>query len=349
MICLVLGVIILTYSKDFLLPIIIAGLLSLLLYPLYKKLTYFKIPAILSVIITMLIVIILISSVAFIISTQIKTLVADIGNQSGRINDKLNLLQQYLAFNLNIDTATMSNYINDVKEKLLGLAGSIASGALSTTTNFFSTVIFILIFIFCFLLYNRSFSDFAFFLLGSEHHEEASGLISKIQKLVRSYLTGLFTVILIIGTCNSMGLLIIGVKHALFFSFFAAMLTIIPYIGIFIGATLPIVYILLTMDSAWSALGVLCVMMTVQFLESNFITPRVVGSKVSINPFVAIVVLFIGGELWGLAGMALSIPLTAILKLILDMRPGTKALGYFLGSEFTDDKKDPFKLLGKKE
>jgi predicted PurR-regulated permease PerM len=185
--------------------------------------------------------------------------------------------------------------------------------------------------------------------MGNERHDEATSIISHIQKLVQHYLLGLLTVILIIGTCNTIGLVIIGVDHALFFAFFAAMLTVIPYIGIFIGASLPVAYVLLTRDSAWPAIGVLGVFLTVQFLESNFITPKIVGSRVSVNPFVAIVALLIGAEIWGIPGMLLSIPLTAILKLLLDLRPGTKALGYFLGSEFTDKKNDPFKFFGKQD
>ena len=69
----------------------------------------------------------------------------------------------------------------------------------------------------------------------------------------------------------------------------------------------------------------------------------------SVNPFVAIVALIIGGELWGLIGMALSIPLTAILKLLLDSQPNTQAFGYFLGSEFTHTKTVPAKVETKAE
>ena len=328
---------------------VMAALLSLLLYPVYKKLIDWKMPSILSVVITMLLVVILIITATVIISSEIKTVVADIGGQSSKINEKFVLLQNYISSHFNMDAATIDNYISQAKDKLLGLSGNFASGAISTTTNFMSNLALIIIYIFCFLLYNRSFRDFAFALMGTEKHEEATSLINHVQRLVQNYLLGLGTVILIIGTLNSIGLLIVGVDHAIFFAFFAAMLTIIPYIGISIGALLPITYCLLTRDTVWPAVGVVGVLMTVQFLESNFITPKVVGSKVSVNPFVAIVALLIGGELWGLPGMALSIPLTAILKLLFDSRPQTKAFGYFLGSEFTDDKTSPFKLFGVKE
>ena len=86
------------------------------------------------------------------------------------------------------------------------------------------------------------------------------------------------------------------------------MLTIIPYVGISIGASLPAILALLTKDSAWYAVGVIGVHAIVQFLESNFITPKITGSKISINALAAIIALLIGGKIWGIAGMILAVP-----------------------------------------
>ncbi len=345
----VLGVIIITYSKEILLPMILAALLSLLLYPLFRRLTKWKFPTILAVVVSMLVVVIVIVTATFIISKEITQVVNDVSSVSGKINEKIASLQNQITTHFNIDSATLTNWLNMLRDKLISISGNVASGALSTTTGFMSTFILVIVFVFCFLLYNQSLRDFAFALLQSERRDEASSLINNIQKLVQHYLLGLLTVIFIIGTLNSIGLIIMGVNHALFFAFFAAMLTVIPYIGIFIGASLPVIYCLLTKDSPWSAVGVLAVFLTVQFSESNFITPKIVGSRVSVNPFIAIVVLLVGGAIWGAPGMILSIPLTAILKLMLDTRPNTRAFGYFLGSEFTDSKTDPYKLFSKKE
>jgi predicted PurR-regulated permease PerM len=164
-------------------------------------------------------------------------------------------------------------------------------------------------------------------------------LLKKVQKLSQNYFLGLMSVIGLIGIMNTIGLWAVGLDHAVFFGFFAAMLTVIPYIGIFLGALLPVTFALLTQDSIWITGGVVLVFSVVQILESNFITPKIIGSKVSINPFVAIVALLLGSEIWGAAGMILSIPSTAILKVIFDSMESTKAIGYFLGNELTTKKK----------
>ena len=157
-------------------------------------------------------------------------------------------------------------------------------------------------------------------------------LLDRVQNVTQNYLVGMLTVIGILAVLNTTGLFIVGLEHAVFFGVFAALLAIIPYIGIIIGALPPLVYALLLTDSLLTPVFVIAVFGTVQFLEGNFITPRIVGSKVSINPFVAMVALIIGGELWGISGMILFVPLIGILKVVFDQIEELKPYGYLLGN-----------------
>jgi predicted PurR-regulated permease PerM len=138
-------------------------------------------------------------------------------------------------------------------------------------------------------------------------------------------------VILIVAVLNIVGLLILDIEYAIFFGVLGALLTIIPYVGIFIGSLLPILMSLLTKDSAWYAVGVAGVFFLVQILEGNFITPNVVGAQVSVNPLAAIVGLILGGMLWGAAGMILALPVIAILKVVFDSVESLEPYGYLLG------------------
>ena len=154
--------------------------------------------------------------------------------------------------------------------------------------------------------------------------------------------------ILIIGTLDTIGLLILGIDYAFFFGFFAAFLVLIPYIGISIGSLLPILMALITKDSGWYALGVAGLFGFVQFLEGNFITPYVVGSKVCINSMAAIIALILFGNLWGIAGLILAIPLTAILKVVFDNVEALKPFGYLIG-EVEFPKKEKVKKVIEEE
>src|SRR5690606_28786769 len=145
------------------------------------------------------------------------------------------------------------------------------------------------------------------------------------------YITGLLFVTLIVAALNTTGLLILGIKHAVFFGILSGILTIIPYVGIFIGATLPVVMALITKDSAWYAVGVIGVFSFVQFLEGNFITPKITGSKVSINALAAIIALVLGGKILGVTGMILAVPAIGILKILLSYSRRLKPFVILLG------------------
>src|SRR5690606_15995156 len=86
-----------------------------------------------------------------------------------------------------------------------------------------------------------------------------------------------------------------------------------------------------TKDSAWYAVGVIGWFQVVQFFEGNFITPNVVGGKVSINPLMATISLLLGGLLSGLSGLILALPFTAVLQVILESNPASQPFGFLIG------------------
>jgi predicted PurR-regulated permease PerM len=85
-------------------------------------------------------------------------------------------------------------------------------------------------------------------------------------------------------------------------------------------------------DSAWYPLGILGIFAFVQYLEANVIFPFAVSSRLNVNTLVMLVAIFLGGILWGLAGMILFVPFTGIIKLIADYNPKLKTLSMILGT-----------------
>jgi predicted PurR-regulated permease PerM len=150
-------------------------------------------------------------------------------------------------------------------------------------------------------------------------------IAKEVTEMAQNYISGLILVIAIIAILNTTGLLILGIKYAVFLGILSALLTIIPYIGIVLGSILPILVALLTKDSLLYAAGVIAIFGLVQFLEGNFITPKIIGSKVNVNPLSAIIALIVGGAVWGIAGMILAIPILGIIQIILsnnkDLKP----------------------------
>jgi len=182
------------------------------------------------------------------------------------------------------------------------------------------------------MLYYRSFfKEFLYRLAPRQQHDRLERILGQIQQVMQDYILGLFMVIVIVAFLNTLGLTVIGIRYAVFFGFLAALLTIIPYVGIFIGSLLPILYALVTTDSLFYPVAIAVVFWLVQVLEGNLITPNVVGNKVQLNPFAAILALLVGGAIWGPAGMILFIPFVAMLKVVFDAVDGLQPWGFVLG------------------
>jgi predicted PurR-regulated permease PerM len=146
-----------------------------------------------------------------------------------------------------------------------------------------------------------------------------------------NFIRGMLLVYLIVGILNSIGLAIVGVPNPFLFGFIAAILTFIPYIGIMVSALLPIAISWVTFNSIWYPLAVIVVFGIVQILEAYVIFPFAVGSRLKINTLVIIIMIIIGGILWGTIGMILFIPFTSIVKLIADRTESLKSLSTLLG------------------
>src|SRR5690606_13496370 len=203
------------------------------------------------------------------------------------------------------------DYISENLTSIIDQPFDMISASISASTSFVSNFFLVLLYSFFFLYYKAGIPSFLLQQSSKKYRESAANLLSQIKSITQDYLLGLGTVMLILGILNSVGLMVIGIDYAFFWGFLAAFLAVIPYIGTFIGGFLPFLYALAVTDTQWQPLAVIGLFVLVQTLEGNFITPKVVGDNISINPFTAILGLIIGGSLWGIAGMVLALPLLA--------------------------------------
>ena len=98
-----------------------------------------------------------------------------------------------------------------------------------------------------------------------------------------------------------------------------------------VGSLLPIAIAWITYDSVWYPVGIIALFAFVQYLEANVIFPFAVSSRLNVNTLVMLVAIFVGGILWGLAGMILFVPFIGIAKLIADHNPKWKTISMILG------------------
>ncbi len=306
-------------------------LLSLLLLPLCRRLERWRVPRVGAIFICLILLIAVLVGAIWLVSVQLGNFVSEFPRFEAKMTALLTRAQAMAQNTFGIERAQLINQLKAYSQNLLQNGGSLAAGLFSTTTNFVANATLIPLFVFFILLYRDFFRQFLHKLFPERHHENVNRVLRKINTVVKDYLVGLVLVIGIVAALNTLGLLVLGIDYAPFFGILAAVLLLIPYIGILIGSLLPILYALVTKDSYGYALGVAAVFGVVQVLEGNFITPYVVGSKVSVNPLAAILAFFLAGQLWGISGLILALPATAILKVLFDNINGLEAYGFLLG------------------
>ena len=140
-----------------------------------------------------------------------------------------------------------------------------------------------------------------------------------------------------VAVLNAAGLLLLGINYAILLGIIGALLNVIPYIGGIVAVAL-IMAVALVTKSGLYAVYALAVILFIQFIDNNYIIPKIIGSKVKLNSLICLVAVLLGDALWGIPGMFLSIPLTAIVKLIFDRIESLKPWGYLFGDTMPETK-----------
>ncbi|MFW5707016.1 MAG: AI-2E family transporter [Bacteroidota bacterium] len=336
---LVLVVFIMREAKSILVPLLVSGLLAILISPFTSLLEKYRFPKALAVGVSVIALIALLTAMVYFFYNQILRFSGDLALLEERVGFYLGKLNIFLEENLEgVVPISADSIQNNIFQYLYENAGNLTQGIIATAGTL--TIVFIMpVYIFLFLYYRSFLAEFILMSFEEKHKIKVRNVLYKVKQVVKNYIVGMFVVIIILFILNSIALLSLGIGHAFLFAAFAAMLNVIPFLGPFIGATLPILYAFLTKDSLWYTVGVFFAFYVIQLFEGNLFTPKIVGGRVSMNPLMTIIALFVGNFIWGLAGMILFIPGMAILKVIFDEVEGMEPYGFLLGDLRSSEKK----------
>ena len=321
----------LSIAKSILVPLLFAMLLAMLLNPMVNFLSK-GIPRILAITIAVLVAMLALIGLSYFIVSQ----AAHFSETLPELKEKLSGLGKDLgswaqnAFNMK--RGEVNDAVEKVKDEGMAKGGALVGQTLTTVGTLFAFFFLLPVFTFLLLLYKRLLITFITKLFPPKNQEVLSDVLTQTKGVVQSYLVGLMFEAGIVTVLNWVGLLVIGVEYALLLAVIGAVLNLIPYIGMIIATTLPMIIALATLEPT-AALWVLALYAFVQFVDNNFIVPKVVASRVELNALVSILAVMTGGALWGIPGMFLALPLTAMLKVVFDRVPGLQAFGYVLGSD----------------
>ncbi|MCY4153124.1 MAG: AI-2E family transporter [Aestuariivita sp.] len=154
-------------------------------------------------------------------------------------------------------------------------------------------------------------------LLPRDHAPIVRRLAAEIDQTMASFVRGMGTVCLILGTYYAISLMLVGLQFGLVVGFFAGLITFIPYLGALLGGVLAIGLGLFQFWGDWISLGLVAgIFLVGQIIEGNILTPRLVGSSVGLHPVWLLVALSVFGALFGFIGLLVAVPVAAALGVI---------------------------------
>ncbi len=154
-------------------------------------------------------------------------------------------------------------------------------------------------------------------LLPRDHAPTIKRLAGEIDAVLASFVRGMGTVCLILGTYYAVALMIVGLQFGLIVGFIAGLVTFIPYLGALIGGTLAIGLALFQFWGDWAHIGLVAGIFALgQVTEGNFLTPKLVGSSIGLHPVWLLLALSVFGALFGFVGMLIAVPVAAALGVV---------------------------------
>ena len=328
----VVGLIIVA-GKMVIMPLLTALYISIVLLPIYRFLVRRKIPDVLAIALSLLLLIVGVGLIIWFFSAQLSGLITDFPQIKKNVMLHVQSLSDWINRKVHFSTDKQLEMLNEQSNKLLNNAGSMIGGTVATFSSIFIFLGLLPIYIFLILFYRNLLTRFIFYWFPEKDYDRVSEGIRETESIVKSYLVGLLIQISYITFLLGGILLLFGIKHALLIGVIFAILNLIPYIGALFGNIIGVLLTLTSSQDLTPVLTVLIAIAVVQFLDNNILMPKIVGSKVKINALASIVGVVIGGNLAGIPGMFLSLPTIAILKIVCDRTDNLKQWGVLLGDK----------------
>ncbi|WP_298224416.1 AI-2E family transporter [Flavobacterium sp.] len=317
-------------GADIIVPLIFSVIIAVLLNPLVNFLIRKKCNRVVAILLAVTATMLLIALLAYFIFSQAANLSDSMPELKGKFTKILDDGMYWMAANFNVEHSQINAWIAKTRAELMSNSTTYIGTALTSFMGLLVLFFLLPVYIFMMLFYKPLLLEFIAELFKNNRQELVGEVLSETKTLIQSYLIGLLIEAALVAILNSIGLLALGIDYAILIGVIGALLNFIPYIGGIVAIAIPMLMAVAT-KTPIDALWVFLIYCFVQFVDNNFIVPKIVASKVKINALVSVIVVLIGGAIWGISGMFLAIPLTAIIKVIFDRITPLKPFGFLLG------------------
>ncbi|MBP2256595.1 AI-2E family transporter [Virgibacillus alimentarius] len=299
------------------LPFIIACLIAYLLYPVIQKIHQYNIPKGLAI---LFIYIIFFGGLAGIIYSVYPAVIHELKDLNKHLP---HLIQMYedLIYQLYESTSflpeTVHNKLDNLIIKLETSLENLLEKLLGGVTKIFDLIVFLTVIpvlVFYILKDYNQIRNFLKNFIPKKYRNQSNKVLHAINQNLGNYIRGQLLVSSFVSLATLIAFHLLNIKYALLLAIIMGLTNIIPYFGPIIGA-IPAVAITLTMSGKLIIL-VLLAIFVIQLIESNLLSPYIVGKSINIHPIAIIFALLLGGQLSGVIGMILAVPILTILNVL---------------------------------
>lgn len=322
------------FAVDFVLPVALALFMSLLLLPLVGLLGRMKIPEAIGSAIAIIILVFVLIGLASLIYQPAASFMQDFPHHLHQIQERL------ASFNASLKQAGQAS---KQVEQLMGSNQASSSVVtlrqqgllqifLSQTPVFSAKLIIVVILTYFLLAYREAFLLKAVKAVSTfQDKRRVVDIAKEIQTSIARYLVSVTLLNLGLGLCVGIALGLLGVSDPLMWGVAAFLLNYVPFVGAVCGIVLVAIASLIQFDNIWYACLAPILYLALNVLESNFVTPQILGKWMTLNPVAIFLSFLFWGWLWGVPGMLLAVPILATIKIFCDRVDSLIQLGAFLG------------------
>lgn len=304
--------------KLILVPFLTAYFIAYLLHPLVEKLHQKGMPRILAI---LLIYVLFFGGIGYGIYKGIPVAVSQLKDMNENFPQFMDMYEGWTN-QVEAKTANFPEFINDkLREAFLGVEGklqSLLNKMMSTARSILDSLLIIVLIPFIVFYILKDYGElYRIFwkLVPSKWRPEGQKLLDDIDKSLGSYIRGQLFVCAVLAGFAALAFWIIGMKYPLLLGILIGVTDIIPYFGPILGA-IP-TFIVATTISVNMVVKAAVALAILQFVESNILSPYIVGKSLRMHPVVIMFALLIGGEIGGLAGLLLAVPVLAVLRTVI--------------------------------
>ena len=312
-------------ARPVLIPFILAVFLSFLIDPVLTFLTRCRCPRPGAIVITLALMLIALYLLGVLAYSSGKALVAELPKYQDRLSAVARLLEKGLGpFKVDLSAALQSLDI--------GKAGAFILKAIGPFIGLVGKLLLVFLFLVVIVAGRGRFAAKIAGTLGEGRAGQARRVLAAIDAQIRKYLVIKTAICAANGIMVWLVLLAFGVDFAALFGLVAFFLNYIPNIGSLVATVLRLSFVFFQFGTFWPTFWVFIIANGLDFVLGNIIEPRVTGKGLGLSPLLVFFSLVFWGWLWGIPGMILSVPLTAVLKIVCQNIPALRPVGVLMGS-----------------